>query len=407
MQTKLNLSEVYFRAISFDRNPFIWLTVVLYLIAASDITSVQLGGVNIRLSWIFLPVISFLVWRKEIERIPLFLCLSLFFSHALSSIVSGDITKGFAYSFWIIFNFIFFFHTGYSIALRLGDKVWNCFLIVGRLSCAFGVIFVLTGFHQRAQFIYYEPSYFAIGLVPYIFATAFWSKRIALDVFLITLTFVANQSANMLICIFVAFTFWLVAAKKLRTALLLFVAGALFAYASFRLALINQQSPNHAIAVLLSNIGQSPDIGIAILQRAGNRFPRLQAAWQLMQGQWLFGLGPGNYIDRTQSIDFQDITGGLDYLDPAGLPVINIFLESATNAGILAVITLVSFVALTMKRLSLVSSSPQKWMMIGSCTSILLMLQIESSYLRAYVWLTIGLFFGWTKLRSEGLTPPI
>lgn len=380
---------------------------VFFLVAISDVTSVSLGGGNVRWAWAALPFLFFLLPKRRDPKGMLFLTMLLFATHVAASFMSGLVVKGLIYSSWIWVNYIFFFRVGYLLAIELQDRVWQALLWGGRIQIVLGIVLVLLGMHERARFIYFEPSYLAIGLVPYLFATLFWSRKKWLDGSFLVALIVFNQSANMMIAILVAMVFWLASNRRIWVSVSLSVLVVLAGYISYQVALGDPSNPNHGVATWVAENGISLDMITAILSRAGNRVPRFQAAMEMLPGHWLTGFGPGAYLDITANRNFDHIIDGLEYLDPAGLPVINILLEAISNAGVLAAVVLLAvFVHVMHLVITRVEDDRERRVMIGSLFAFGVMLQFESSYLRAYVWLAFGIFVARALHRDPGPTVP-
>jgi len=365
---------------------------IFYFIAISDVTSLNIAGGNIRWSWIALPFLCLLLPKGKEPRIIIIYVLALFFIHVEASFLYGSFIKGFVYSAWILVNYLLFFRSAYLITSQLKDGVWNAFLMGGRIQIISAVILVALGAHERAQFIYFEPSYLAIGLVPYLFASIFWSKHKLLDYSLILLITISNQSATMMAALFVSILFWLTFNKRFFISFLLLIFTPLSVYLAYWFSLNNASNPNHSIAVWISENGINYDLLLVLLQRGGNRIPRLQAALDLIDGKWLTGLGTGSYVEITSNMNFDYITDSIKFLDPAGLPVINVILEAIANAGIFAalILTLV-FLTIFFKGTRIINRQ-ERFIILGSLTAFGIMLQFESSYLRAYVWFAFGVF---------------
>lgn len=366
---------------------------IFYLVAISDITSVNLGGGNVRLAWVILPFLVLILPKGKNPKIIFILVAMLIATHILAAFTSGLVIKGLVYSAWICFNYFFFFRAAYVLTTVLQERVWTALLWGGRVQIILAIGLVLLGFHERAQFIYFEPSYLAIGLVPYLFATLYWSGKKWLDAGFLMALLIFNQSANMMVAILVAILFWLFTNRRkwLSASLvaLVFLAG----YSIYKVALGDPSNPNHGVATWIADEGISLDMFTAVLSRAGNRVPRIQAALEMLDGHWLAGFGPSVYIELTANRSFMHLTDGLVYLDPAGLPVVNVLLEAVTNAGVAAAALLV-FIFLHVIHLvfTRVSNKLERNLMIGALLAFALMLQFESSYLRAYVWLAFGVF---------------
>lgn len=373
----------------------------LYFIAIADVTSIDVGGVNIRWAWCFLPLIWILTPKSTDDKRMFVYVIAFFAVHMLSSAISLSIVKGFVYSAWILINYLFFVKLAYSLTKNLKEDVWNAFIVGGRLQAIVSIVLVILDVHERARFIYFEPSYFALGLVPYIFCAIFWSKNKNIDIGLIILVLIFNQSANMLICLVVVLIIWLIYNKKLMVSSAILAVISMIFYGAFLYTLQDENSPNHGLAVIVSESELSLDLVEVFLRRGGNRLPRFEAALEVVDGNYLFGIGPGNYNTLTEKINFDHISSGIDYLDPSGLPVINVVLESVVNAGVLAAVVMMMFYADVWLRIMSLARSPEKWMMLGCLVAFGLMLQFESSYLRAYVWFAIGVFVARVRFFDE------
>jgi O-antigen ligase len=192
--------------------------------------------------------------------------------------------------------------------------------------------------------------------------------------------------------VFVALLFWLFCNKRFKVSAALLALIPCLLYLAYWVALVDPDSPNHGIAEWVSENSLTVDFWVELLKRAGNRYPRFEAALEMVEGHWWLGLGPGGYAALTKGMNFDHISGGVAYFDPAGLPVINVLLEAVTNAGIFSALVLVACFAYLVSCVARVQDDLQRWTMMGALFAIGLMLQFESSYLRAYVWFAAGVF---------------
>ncbi len=368
--------------------------------ASADLTSVELGGASLRLAWVLLPFAAVLIRRSGHDRHWLYLTLTLFALHVLAALASAATVKGLVYSFWILFSYIFFFRVGVDAARQLGKEAWQVVLLNGRLQILLALLLVLSGVHERAQFLYYEPSYMAIGLAPYVFAAIHVSRRRALDMLLIVALLASNQSANLLLVLVVALVQWVLSnGLNWRTVLVvLAVPGG--AATLYFVALNNPDNANHNLAEWIYAHGLSWELIQAGLERGGNRVPRIEAAWEVAGANPWWGVGPGNYVAHTDNLDFSHISGGLWWLDPSGLPPVNVLLDAAVSAGFAATaIMVLAFVGLW-RSASRVPDAAARHAIFGALAGIAVAMQLESNYLRAYVWLAFGLFAGMIPRRD-------
>ena len=373
-------------------NKIICLFFAFSLISIADATSSAIGSGNIRLAWALLPFLILLLPKSNDDIGSLAFVFVFFALHIISAAYNNTIISGGIFSSWILVNYFFFFRSAYIITKIIGDRIWDTLLILGRLQIIAGCILYFLGVHERTQFTYYEPSYFAIGIVPYIFCTVFWSKKKTLDLSLITLLLITSQSANMMIAVFLAAASYLLFSRKFA---IIIAAAAIFPtviYASYLTILQNPENPNYGIANWINQNGIGLDLVFEALRRAGNRVPRIEAALEVLNVNWWLVIGPGNYTGLTANMNFDHLTDGIIYYDPSGLPAINIIIESALNSGIGGAIIILSYAVYIFYRARTADNLNERWLMLGSLFAFFLMLQIESSYLRAYIWFALGIF---------------
>ncbi len=374
---------------------------LFFIISAADTTSIALGGGNFRVAWVLLPFLFVLLPYSDEEKVSLCCTLALFAAHLMSAVNSGNVITGGAFSLWILVNYFFFFRSGYILSKFMKTDIWNVFLMLGRFQVALGCLMNFLGVHERTQFTYFEPSYLAIGLVPYIFATVFWSTRKSLDYSIVGLALVTSQSANMAIGVSLAALLLLIKSGKLHVILVFSIIMIAVAFAAFFMILTNPENPNYGVASWINENGIGIDLIFEVLRRAGNRVPRIEAALEMLSENWWLGVGPGNYIALTENLDFTHITKGIEYYDPAGLPPVNVIIEAIVNSGVAGAAILVIYSIYVFFRAGISSEASEKWIISGSLLAFFLMLQIESSYLRAYVWFVFGAFLARARTNQK------
>jgi hypothetical protein len=361
------------------------------LAAGADLSGIDVGGTSVRLAWVLLPVAAFMIRRSRVDMYWLLATLLLVTIHVLASIGSMAPLRGIVYSGWIIFNYILLFRPGINAARQLGSEVWQVVIVSGRIQIIGGLLLVAAGVHDRAQFLYYESSYMAIGLIPYVFASIYLSRRRALDIGLIVVLLASNQSASLALVLIVAFVGWLVREGLSWQSVSVIAAVPLFAVGMAMRALSDPLSANYNIVKYLVDNGINWELVKVALERGGNRVPRIEAAWRIAQEFPLLGIGPGNYVDFSLSRNFSDLSGGLAALDPSGVPAVNVVVEACTNAGVIAsAILIVVFLYMLRRTLKLRDGGVRRTV-LGILFATAITLQFESNYLRAYVWLSFGL----------------
>jgi O-antigen ligase len=211
--------------------------------------------------------------------------------------------------------------------------------------------------------------------------------------------FIINGSANLLLLYLIAWIIWMLVTPFSWRKVSMVCASFAFVVSLFFYALQNPTNPNHNLAEYFYENGVSTEMFETILMRGGNRLPRMDAALQTAIAHPWFGVGPGNYTNYNKNIDYSDISGGDEYLDPSGLPAINILLEGAINAGIFAsvimTITWLYVLLLAIKYRDRNCKTRQAGnIILSSLLAIFILMQLESNYLRAYLWVFMGLFVG-------------
>lgn len=330
-----------------------------------------------------------------------YLLFCFFFIHSITALISDDPLKGIIYSGWIIFTYFTFFRLAVDCARRLGPWVWEVLIINGRFQIITAIALVAIGVHERAKFGYYEPSYMAVGLIPYIFAATFLSKRKLLDATLVVLILVFSQSANLILVIVIGLFCWLFLAKfSLRTIVALAAVILVFSLL-LTFTLRNSGNPNFVVVNLFLENGISLDTVITGLERGGNRVPRIEAAWEVAKKYLFTGVGSGNYVQYTNIRNYSHISDGKSWLDPSGLPAVNVLLEAVTNAGLLAALLLVLIYYFMWHHASKHPDKLVRYAILCGLLAIAIVMQLESNYMRAYLWVAFGLYVAHSGKISE------
>ena len=377
-------------------NRHFYLFLIFFLVSISDATSISIGSGNIRIAWIILPFLAFFLPKHKDDVGSLLFSFTLFAIHIISSAYNDILISGSIFSFWIIFNYFFFFRSGYIAAKIMGDKIWDAILILGRLQIIIGCALKFAGIHERTQFTYYEPSYLAIGITPYILCAVFWSQRKLLDYLLIAILLITSQSANLAIAISLTAVCYLIFSRKFAITAAIALLAPTLIYLSYWIILQSPENPNYGLANWINQNGIGTELIFEVLRRAGNRVPRIEAALEILNENWWLGVGPGKYIGLTSNRNFDHLTDGITYYDPSGLPAINIIIESMINSGVAGAIIILAYSGYVFYRVQKTENGNERHLMLGSLIVLFTMLQIESSYLRAYVWLTLGVFLART-----------
>ena len=373
----------------------------LILISIFDASALTVGGVSIRAAWMLAPFAIIFLGSKQITSTEIAFLFFFSFAHLASSLYNSYYA-GFLYILWIFFNFFIFYRVAGSKKFCLQVDVPKIFVVSGRLQIIIGAILIFIFQGERLSFTYYEPSYMAVGLIPFMVFSLLNNKIQVIDMLCISLFVALGQSALFVILLLIVLSVRLFqntgAYKILLTASFLLAAIAIFVIDSY----VNESRANH---VLIKTIIDDGVDFFVFLDRGGNRFPRMEAAYDVFSKNILLGVGPGNYSNYISSVDFSYITRGIPWLEVHNQPPVNIFLEAGVNAGILpAFIMLVVFSRFAF--LSYFLCNDRRYFMIIILVFVAGFL--ETSYLRAYCWLFFGVVAGHAaNFKKTFRLPPI
>lgn len=372
-------------------------TILLHaLIFASifDSSGVAIGGVTIRIAWVFAPLAILFLKSKKITLAEAAFLLLFSFFHLASSLYNAYYA-GFSYIIWIVFNFFVFYRVAGSKEIFLYIDIPKIFVVSGRLQIIIGALWMLFFQQERLAFTYYEPSYMAVGLIPYMAFSLLNRKINIVDVFLISLFVALGQSALFIILLLLTLSVRLfLTGNKYNIfliAALLFISSSAFVIDSYN----NDSRANHLLVRAI--VDEGFDL-LTLLDRAGNRFPRMEAAYLVFTENLPLGIGPGNYSNHIQNIDFTHITNGIPWLEVHDQPPVNIFLEAGVNAGIFGAL-LLFLVFAWFALISLFRCKDRRYFVIIILTFVAGL--IETSYLRAYCWIFFGIVAGQVSYFNE------
>lgn len=352
-----------------------------------DSSGVSIGSFTLRIAWAFAPLATLFVKSKKITLPEIAFLLFFSFFH-LASLLYNSTYAGFSYIIWIIFNFFIFYRIAASREFFLYVDISKLFVVSGRLQIIIGTLLVLFSQQERLAFTYYEPSYMAVGLIPYMTFSLLNKKIETVDIFFIILFVALGQSALFILLLTLTLSARLLLTsnkwKIFLTASLLSIASTVFIIDSYN----NDTRANHLLVRAI--IDEGFDL-LTLLDRAGNRFPRMEAAYSAFAENLLLGVGSGNYYNYIYNIDFTHITHGIPWLEVHNQPPVNIFLEAGINAGIFGALLLV-MVFTRFIFLSLFQCNDRRYFLIIILTFVAGL--IETSYLRAYCWIFFGIVAG-------------
>lgn len=359
----------------------------LIFFSISDLSGISFGDITIRVGWLMAPLILLFIKSKPITFKEITFLFIFSFLHLISSIYNSN-QAGFYYIFWIFFNFLIFYRTAASSDFSANIDIPKILIINGRIQIAIGTLLVLFLQQERLTFTYYEPSYMAVGLIPYIVFSLTRQKVKSIDLFCIALFIGLGQSALFVFLIFATLSAKLLTSKNkykiLLTAFLILISGITFTLDSYE----NESRTNHTLVKSIVDDGFEI---ITLIDRAGNRIPRINAAYEVFSENIYLGIGPGNYSNHIANINFDHITNGIPWLSVHDQPPVNIFIEAGINSGIFGLILLL-VVFLRFTYLSLRYGNNYELPLIIFLTFLSGL--IETNYLRAYCWVSFGIISG-------------
>lgn len=365
----------------------------LLIVSGWDRSAFDFFGFSVRLAWLCLPLLAFYAPNIRVPVKYFLYIMAFFFLHVFSAVLSSSPARGMAYSFWIIFSYYFFFAVAFRCAGTLGTRVFDVFILNGRIQILCAALLFFAGVHDRATFIYYEPSYMAIALIPYVALCFFGNNSKLLDYLFVVLFLVVSQSANFILVIFFISACKVFSLRNSKHFLLiggsvvgLLVCGFVYLY-------LDESNINHALVVGIVNGGINLDTLWLLVERGGNRVPRMKAAYDVFVNNFFFGVGPSNYINYTSNMDFSYVKDGAEWIDPEGKPPTNAFLEAGLNAGLLSLVMLLGIFIYGLLTCAKIKDFSLRWVLFSIVLVMFLMLQLDSNYLRAYCWVTMGAVF--------------
>ena len=374
------------------------------MLVSVDVLSV--AGLRVTLLPLFLYGGYIFIKNNYIDKWAFFaltfsvLCLpSLFFS--------AEFYKSVGYLVWIFFNYIALCVVYKSLIVRSLDNTLLGVRDAYRFQIFLGCLLYFSGLQPRAAVLYYEPSYFALSLTPYVvmvvssyikskgYVGDVVKRTSFIDVFLLLAAIYTTKSANlMLVCALSVLIISFLGKGKLKKICILAVVGTISIFGLY----FYSQNSNDLIAVTINNLFSASDPVKALLDRTGNRWPRFNLAYDISLSNF-WGVGIGAYEKYTLSHTFAGYTGLPFYLSPIGYPPINIYLELASTCGWLA---LAVWLLWHFKMIKAANKRPVGGPVIV-CSLIVAMLAlfIESSFMRPYYWMLMGMVMGQIALNKR------
>lgn len=380
-----------FRLISFIATSFI------------SIDIIQFFSVRVSLIPLFFYGIFILYKNRKID--VWFVYVFLFAITCIPSVIfSYNPEKSIGYIFWIVFNYIAICSVYKHLIIGNSRKTILGLRDSYRFQIIIGGVLYFSGLQFRAQVLYYEPSYFALSLIPYVVLVfcgllrngmqkdVEWNDIRFLDVMLLFVALYTTKSANMvLVSMLAAVVVSLYGDGKIKK---LNIMGISFMIAW---AFLTWYSSNYndLISTTFQKIANADSFYDAILERTGNRWPRAQLTFDTAMNTF-WGVGIGSFKEYTSANYFPKFSEIPAYYSPLSNEAVNIYFEIAATCGWGA---LVVWLSLHFKLICGVNKYKNNTPIIV-CSLVVAMfaLVIESNFLRPYYWMLIGMIMGQISL---------
>lgn len=378
----------------------------LILLTGFDLVAVNLPIGSFRISiFIFFGVFSFLFLlnKGRLDLRLLFVFMMLVVSMLVTSFFSSNNLRSFAYVIWLVLSFFLIFlsfkellvkHYSYSdLVCAVRDT--------GRIQIVSCFLLSLLGV-ERPSLLYYEPSYLIIALLPYIyFSLRKFSSRSEhafsyIDLFLLVVLLKVTMSANLILAMALCLIF-IYARINIKAISYFF----LFIIAGYYGASWYGENHQDLLARTINKVFASADVVTTVLERSGNRWPRMLIGFDVAAENTLYGIGLGTFSEYSMTYNtLRDYAKGFIWNEPRGFPATNIFIEVLAEAGIFVCFFLMLFLVFLLTRRVNIDSkatSLTDWRLIN--VIVILLLMIESSILRPYFWFFLAVVASLTSSR--------
>lgn len=375
------------------------------IVVCLDVVSIDLGNFKLKISYVwfllYFSVFSYffdLAMTLKNIRITAVLLISFLPSviYSSNSVTSVAFYAGTCICLVIMFTFS-------KMTYLAPAKIIGLLFLFYRFSVMLTAAMVLTRIQDRGHFLLYEPSYYAVVLIPYFCITfhrafLYGFKISATDMFFIMLAIILSQSVSMVLWCFLCFILTYISFGRAR-----WIHFAYFCtvFISFLIIAYFFDGRTKRIIDGLYGLFSDPSSSLSLLVFVvGNRLQRVLVACQAFMDSPLFGVGLGalkQYSSNNFSVDDFVINGisANDFIVES--TAANVFVEVAAEAGALGFIgfmTVLFFIH--RKKNNLVALTPFKIAFYVTMTALL----IDASYLRTYVWALYGIIVGLNSLET-------
>lgn len=210
----MNCYLPYTAAINCIERPFfkatessvVLLVAIAYFWAGADTIAVSFPFGQLKLATGIFLCLYFLLGRHIYYTRGELLCvIGIVASCVFSSLYSLESSRSIAYTFLLLFNIVCVASVGKALFSLSPDGFKAGLVLCARAQILAGVCIAALGLQDRVSIFFYEPSFWAIALAPYLYITA--KKHIALswpDWVLILIAVQITKSANLMLLVLVA-----------------------------------------------------------------------------------------------------------------------------------------------------------------------------------------------------------
>ena len=388
-------------------NKFLSTALIFFLIflSISDRLSLSFGAIVIKAYFFYTVIAAFiLVYLSKFKiKYPVNsffskLVILFFLSAAISVTYSIDRTHSVLFLINMFSNIILTIYVSYNLFLSRNSMLIFFFDCISILAIVAVLSEIFFGLH-RARFFSYETSYLSLLIVtlfPAIMSSNLLGvSRIRRIIWIFSLIIFSIFSFSTLLFLgIISFSFaYLIASKKISI-YLIFLAIIYPVLNLFKLPILFKIDFNKLFASFNAlNFNEALQLFLSV---SGNRANRIQLAYENVRANFPDATGVGNYL-KINNVSIPELYSLPMDRNPYDLPAVNIYLEALATIGLggifLIMIFLYSFFKIEMKTLS--------GIFFLIFTVQLFLLNFESSFIRPYVWLFLGIALALEKKQTS------
>ena len=378
-------------------NKFLSTSLIFFLVflSISDRLSLTFGTIEIKAYFFYTVIASFLLInisnfkiRYPVNSFFSILVILFFLSAAISVTYSIDKTHSVLFLINMFSSIILTIYVSYNLFLSRNSMLiffFDCISIVAILAVLSEIFF---GFH-RARFFSYETSYLSlliVTLLPAIMSSNLlrvsWNRRI-IWIFSLIIFSIFSFSTLLFLGI-VAFSFVYLIANKKISIYLIFLPIIYLVLNLFKLPILFKVDFNKIFAHMNSfNFNEILQLFMSI---SGNRANRIQLAYENVLENFPDAVGVGNYLKINNGFIPELYSLPMDK-NPYYLPAVNIYLEALATIGLGGIFLIIIF----LYAFSKIDTRTLSGTFYLIFTVQLFLLNFESSFIRPYVWLFLGI----------------